>query len=96
MTPEVGVAPAAPRTVALRTGYENLRREVLAHADGASSLGAGLLVSRGMAARMRAWVELVPSRDEAPREASRPSRAPSMAGRGEVVTILAHMALDAR
>jgi len=96
VTPQVGVAPAVSRTVALRMGYENLRREVLAHTDGASSLGAGLLVSRGMAAWMRAWVELLPSRNEAPREASDYGRVPPMAGRREIVTILAHMALDAR
>lgn len=96
MTPETRAAPGGPRAAALRAGYENLRREVLAHTDGAPSLGAGLLGSRGMAAWMRAWVELLPSRDEAPREASDHSRVPPVTGRGEIVTILAHMALDAR
>lgn len=97
MTPGAGIAPPLLGSgQTLRTGYEDLRREALARGVGSSNLGAGLLVSRGMAAWMRAWVEILPSRERTPREAARSDEVLPAAGREEIVTVLAHMALGAR
>ena len=77
-------------------GRPGLRRGVLAHGDGSRGLGEGLVVSRGMAAWMRAWVDMVPSRQYTPPEAYAPEGHLPVAGRGEMVSIVAHMALGAR
>jgi hypothetical protein len=96
MTPRVGAAPRVASAAALRRGYEDLRRGVLAPGDGSRSLGEGLLVSGGMAAWMRAWVDVAPSRESPPREACDREGVLPAAGRGEMVSVLAHMALGAR
>ena len=96
MRPQGGEAPRVASAAALRTGYEDLRRAVLARGEGPRSLGEGLLVSRGMAAWMGAWVDMVPSRDSAPRLACEREGVLPAAGRGEMVSVLAHMALGAR
>lgn len=96
MTPEAGVAPLVDSADALRTGYEDLRQGVLGPGDGAQSLGEALLMRRGMAAWMRAWAEIAPSKEKTPREAAECDGVLPVVGRGEIVTILAHMALGAR
>ena len=77
-------------------GYEDLRREVLAECNRVRSLGKGLLVSRGVAAWMRAWPEVSPAREG--REGSRCGTTGPLpvTVRGEIVLILARMALGAR
>jgi len=88
----LGSSPAE----ALVMGYEDLRRDVLAGCNGARNLGKGLFVSRGMAAWMRAWADVSPAREG--RESNRcgtPGPLP-VTVRGEIVLILARMALGAR
>ena len=96
MTPQAGAARRGGPAAALRTGYEELRRAVLAGGEGARSLGEGLLASRGMAAWMRAWVDMVPPREDRPREACEREGELPAAGHGEMVSVLAQMALGAR
>lgn len=96
MTLEAGVVPFLGSAEALRTGYEDLRQGVLGSGDGARSLGEALLVGRGMAAWMRAWAEIPPPKEKMPREASDRDGVLPVAGRAEIATILAHMALGAR
>ncbi len=96
MTPKAGAVPFLGSAEALRAGYEDLRQYVLGPGDGARSLGEALLVSRGMAAWARAWAEIPPPKEKTPREASDRDGVLPVAGRGEIATILAHMALGAR
>ena len=96
MTPRAGAARRGASAAALRTGYEDLRRAVLAGGEGSGSLGEGLVVSRGMAAWMRAWVDMVPPREDGPWEACEREGGLPAAGRGEMVSVLAQMALGAR
>ena len=96
MTPKARVVPFLGAAEVLRAAYEDLRRGVLCPGDGARSLGEALLVSRGMAAWMRAWAEIPPPKEQMPREASDRDGVLPVAGRGEIATILAHMALGAR
>jgi hypothetical protein len=49
-----------------------------------------------MAAWMGAWVEILPPREKTPREAACSEGVLPAAGRGEIVTVLAQMALGAR
>ncbi|MBL7224408.1 MAG: hypothetical protein ISS72_11190 [Candidatus Brocadiae bacterium] len=96
MTPKAGAVPFLGSAEVLRAAYEDLRHGVLCPGDGARSLGEALLVSRGMAAWTRAWAEIRPPKEKTRREASDRNRVLPVAGRGEIATILAHMALGAR
>ena len=77
-------------------GYEDLRRDVLAGCNGSRSLGKGLLVSRGVAAWMGAWADVTPARERAARDAFGTDGALPVNARGEIVVIVARMALGAR
>ncbi|MCA1701323.1 MAG: hypothetical protein LC790_21460 [Actinobacteria bacterium] len=80
---------------ALRAGYERLREAVLSGRPDGFRLGHGVLATRGTVAWIAAAAEFAPSPPAAgeaaePPPASSPSALP---GAGEVVAVLAQMAL---
>jgi hypothetical protein len=75
---------------ALTERYEQLRAGVLAGNGEGLRFGLGVLASRGMAAWMTLWQQ-VPSAP--PAGGARPAAATSTGGAGEMVRILASMAL---
>ena len=93
---------------ALRDGYEHLRERVLAGQPDGWRAGLGVLVSRGVVAWIAAWAALSPAPQAgtpAPDPPSAPARPPSAPapqpasalssppGAGQIVAVLAQMAL---
>ena len=90
-------------------GYEGLRRDVLERRRGSEgwgvsrgfgggeerSLGEALLCRRGLAAWMRAWDEAVPAREPPKADICEGEAAPQVGMSGEMVRVLARMALSA-
>jgi len=81
-------AAAGPGDSALAERYEQLRQAMLTGEGW--PLGLGLLVTRGMAAWMRAWTDGPPPRAAVVRSVA---PKPVTARAGEVVAVLAQMAL---
>ncbi|MHC4406217.1 MAG: hypothetical protein ACYTG0_41815 [Planctomycetota bacterium] len=78
----------------LRHRYEELRRVALGKSAGVGqSRGWVLLVRRGMAAWMRAWLEVTPTPAKTVRQETQPSEGTAAAFAPELAVILATMAL---
>jgi hypothetical protein len=75
---------------ALTERYEQLRAGVLAGNGEGLRFGLGVLASRGMAAWMTLWQQVPPA---PPAGGTRPAAAAPSGGAGEMVRILASMAL---
>ena len=76
---------------ALTERYEQLRAGVLAGNGEGLRFGLGVLASRGMAAWMALWQQVPPA--PAAGVFTKPATAPPAGGAGELVQILAAMAL---
>lgn len=77
-------------------GYEDMRRHALGRRGVSQKLGLAVLLGRGVAAWMRAWVEVAAARESTNRhecgsDVARPVEVP-----GEIVMVVASMALSAR
>jgi len=81
---------------ALRAGYERLREAVLAGRPDGFRLGHGVLATRGTVAWIAAATEAAPSPPagrETPEPLAGASSAAAAPGAGEIVAVLAQMAL---
>jgi hypothetical protein len=96
VTTETGARLGSSLAETLVMDYEDLRRAALAGCDGSRNLGEALLMSRGMAAWMRAWADVTPAAERADRDGCGPDGPVPVTVRGEIVLILVRMALGAR
>jgi len=109
MTAEAAGPGGSGRAESVLGGYEGLRRNVLGRRSGwgcwgasrgsgsgeVRSLGEGLLRRRGLAAWMCAWDEAVAAREPPKRGRGEREGVPQAALSGEMVCVLARMALCA-